>query len=299
LTGLVKLVYLCKLLRPGKQPADIGVDGCLAFAHWALGARGFTLEEIEIKRRNGIAHVALNRPSVRNAVTLAMWHELAEIFSRFAADRSVRAVVLTSEGKDFSVGADISEFDKIRNDKHQSAEYEVAVDACSSAIAELGKPVVAAISGYCLGGGCHLALACDFRFADRTATVGIPSARLSIVYGIRSVQRLSALAGIANAKRILFSGDRYPAELARSMGLIDEIHDDARIAAVQFAEHLAVNAPLSIAGAKLMLNGLSMGAGALDPTAAQQLIDAASDSEDFREGRRAFAEKRSPRFRGE
>jgi enoyl-CoA hydratase/carnithine racemase len=257
------------------------------------------LEEIVIKRRDAIAHVALSRPAVRNAVTLAMWRELAETFSRFAADRDLRAVVLTGEGKNFSVGADISEFDKIRNDKQQSAEYEVAVDACSMAIAGLGKPVVAAISGYCLGGGCHLALACDFRFADRTATVGIPSAKLSIVYGVRSVQRLSALIGIANAKRMLYSGERYAAEQARSMGLIDDIYDDARLAAEQFVEHLAANAPLSIAGAKFMLNGLSMGAGALDLTAAQRLIDAASDSEDFREGRRAFAEKRPPRFRGE
>jgi enoyl-CoA hydratase/carnithine racemase len=257
------------------------------------------LEEIDIKRRGGIAYVALNRPSVRNAVTPAMWCELAETFSRFAADRDLRAVVLTGEGEDFSVGADITEFDKMRNDKQQATQYEVAVDACSGAIAELGRPVVAAISGCCLGGGCHLALACDFRFADRTASVGIPAAKLSIVYGVRSVQRLSALVGIANAKRILYSGDRYPAEQAKSVGLIDEIHDDARLAAEQFLERLTINAPLSIAGAKFMLNSLSMGAGALDLTAAQRLIDAASDSEDFREGRRAFVEKRPPRFRGE
>ena len=257
------------------------------------------MERIEIKRRNGIAHVALNRPSARNAVTLAMWQQLADTFSQFTADRDLRAVVLTGEGKDFSVGADISEFDKIRNDRQQSAEYEVAVDTSSTAIAELGKPVIAAVSGYCLGGGCHLALACDFRFADRTATLGIPSAKLSIVYGVRSVQRLLALVGAPNAKRILYLGDRYSAEQARSMGLIDEIHEDARLAAEQFAERLAANAPLSIAGAKFMLNGLSMGAGALDLVAAQRLIDAASDSEDFKEGRRAFAEKRPPRFRGE
>jgi enoyl-CoA hydratase/carnithine racemase len=257
------------------------------------------LEEIRIERRDGIAHVILNRPSVKNAVTLAMWRKTAEIFSDFAGDGEVRGVLLRGAGKDFSVGADISEFEKIRDDRHQSAAYEVAVDACSGAIAALGKPVVAAISGYCLGGGCHLALACDFRFGDRTATIGIPSAKLSIVYGVHSVQRLLALTGVSNAKRVLYSADRYPAEQAISMGLIDELHQDAGLAAEKFLQQLAANAPLSIAGAKYMLNGLSMGAGALDLAAAQRLIDAASDSQDFKEGRRAFAEKRSPRFRGE
>src|SRR5215813_12441891 len=157
------------------------------------------LEAIRIERRDGIAHVTLNRPAVKNAVTLAMWRELSGIFARLAGEQHVRAVVLKGEGEDFSVGADISEFDTIRDDKRKSADYEVAVDACSGAIAALGKPVVAAISGYCLGGGCHLALACDFRFGDRTATIGIPSARLSIVYGIHSVQRLLALTGVSNA----------------------------------------------------------------------------------------------------
>ncbi|MCP4616759.1 MAG: 3-hydroxybutyryl-CoA dehydratase [Bradyrhizobium sp.] len=256
-------------------------------------------ETIKIERRGGIALVTLNRPSVRNAVTLAMWRELAGVFSGFNVDRDIRGVVLKGAGKDFSVGADISEFEKIREDRHQAAAYEVAVDTCSSAIAALGKPVVAAISGYCLGGGCHLALACDFRFGDRTATVGIPAARLSIVYGVNSVQRLLALAGVSNAKRILFSADRYGAEQAVSMGLIDELHDDVAAAADKFLQHLAANAPLSISGAKYMLNGLSMGSGALDSAVAQRLIDEASDSADFREGRRAFAEKRPPRFRGE
>jgi enoyl-CoA hydratase/carnithine racemase len=257
------------------------------------------LEEIRIERRDGIARVILNRPTVRNAVTLAMWLELADIFSRFAGEQAVCGVVLKGAGEDFSVGADISEFETIRDDRHQSAAYEVAVDSCSGAIARLGKPVVAAISGYCLGGGCHLALACDLRFGDRTATIGIPAAKLSIVYGVHSVQRLLALTGVSNAKRILYSADRYSAEQAVSMGLIDELHEDPSRAAETYLEHLAANAPLSIAGAKYMLNGLAMGPGALDLAAAQRLIDEASDSEDFREGRRAFAEKRPPRFRGE
>lgn len=256
------------------------------------------MPELLITRQDSVALVRLNRPEVRNAVTLGMWRELAAIFSKLANDDEVRAIVLSGSGADFSVGADVSEFDSIRDNRDQSTAYEVSVDACSAAIAGVPKPVIAAVSGYCLGGGCHLALACDFRFASPAAKIGIPSARLSIVYGVKSVQRLLALVGIANARRMLYSGERYDAPRARAMGLVDEICDDAIAAAVAFAESLAGNAPLSIAGAKFMLNGLSMGNGALDVAAAERLIDQASDSEDFREGRRAFAEKRAPRFRG-
>jgi enoyl-CoA hydratase/carnithine racemase len=256
------------------------------------------MPDILLTKRDRFAVVSLNRPEVRNAMTLKMWRDLSAIFSGLADDVDVRAVVLTSSGVDFCVGADVSEFDRIRENREQSAAYEVSVDACSAAIANLAKPVIAAISGYCLGGGCHLALACDFRLADDTAKLGIPSAKLSIVYGVKSVQRLLAIAGIANAKRMLYSGERYEAARARSMGLVDEICDDAAAAAVEYAQRLAGNAPLSIAGAKFMLNGLAMGDGGLDIAAAQRMIDAAADSEDFREGRLAFAEKRAPRFRG-
>jgi enoyl-CoA hydratase/carnithine racemase len=256
------------------------------------------MPDILVTRQDSVAIVSLNRPAVRNAVTLGMWRELAAIFSGLANDDQARAIVLSGSGADFSVGADISEFDTIRDNREQSAAYEISVDACSAAIADVAKPVIAAISGYCLGGGCHLALACDFRFASHGARIGIPSAKLSIVYGVKSVQRLLALAGLANAKRVLYSGERFDAARAQAMGLVDEICDDAIPAAVAFAKNLAGNAPLSIAGAKFMLNGLAMGNGALDVSAAERLIDQASDSEDFREGRRAFAEKRAPRFRG-
>jgi len=256
------------------------------------------MPDILVATKDGIAVVTLNRAETFNAVRLGMWRELADIFSNLAHDDSIRAIVLTGAGANFCVGADVTEFKAIRENREQSAAYEVSVDACSAAIANVPKPVISAISGYCLGGGCHLALACDFRFADTTATVGIPSARLSIVYGVKSVQRLLAIVGITNAKRMLYSGERYDAERSRSMGLLDQIGDDALGAAVAFAGKLAQNAPLSIAGAKFMLNGLSLGEGALDVTAAQRLIDQAADSDDFREGRQAFAERRAPEFRG-
>jgi enoyl-CoA hydratase/carnithine racemase len=256
------------------------------------------MPDILLTKRDSVAVVSLNRPEVRNAMTLTMWRELAGIFAGLAGDDEIRAVVLTSSGADFCVGADVSEFDSIRENRDQSAAYEISVDACSAAIADLAKPVIAALSGYCLGGGCHLALACDFRFADATAKVGIPSAKLSIVYGVKSVQRLLAIAGVASAKRMLYSGERYDAALARAMGLVDEICSDVAATAVEYAGKLAANAPLSIGGAKFMLTGLTTGDGGLDVAAAQRMIDIAADSEDFREGRLAFAEKRAPRFRG-
>src|SRR5262249_20795078 len=151
----------------------------------------------------------------------------------------------------------------------QSAAYEDAVDAASQAIANQPKPVIAAVSGFCLGGGCHLAMACDFRFAGHSAEFGIPSARLSIVYGLDSTQRLFALVGVSQAKRILYSGERFGATEAMRIGFADVEADDVLQAAKEFAAKLAENAPLSIAGAKLILNGLAMGNEALDPKEVQ------------------------------
>jgi enoyl-CoA hydratase/carnithine racemase len=260
--------------------------------------RDVLTSDIVVKGEAGLRIVCLNRPATRNAISLAMWRDLKAVFDTLGRDAEVRAVILTGASKDFSVGADVSEFDQIRDNKDKAAAYETAVDACSNAIADLRKPVIAAVSGYCLGGGCHLALAFDFRLADETAVFGIPAAKLSIVYSLRSVQRLLALVGLVSAKRILFSAERYDAARSNKMGLVDEIVADAVSGAVAFVRTMTSNAPLSIAGAKVMLNGLSMGAGALDVAMAQRLIDEASDSEDFKEGRRAFAEKRSPQFTG-
>jgi enoyl-CoA hydratase/carnithine racemase len=245
-----------------------------------------------------IATVTLNRPAERNAVSLAMWRELARLFDLLGRDPAVRGIVLTGAGGNFSVGADISEFGRVRASVAQSAEYERAVDAASAAIAATPKPVVAAIEGYCLGGGCHLSLACDFRFAAPDARLGIPAARLSIVYGVASTRRLLALVGLAAARRILYAAERLEAETALGLGLVDRVVDAPAAAAVGFLAGLADNAPLSIAGAKFILNGLAIDERPLDSAAAQAVIDRASESDDYREGRTAFAEKRRPAFTG-
>lgn len=256
------------------------------------------MADIDVTIDDATAVVTLNRPAQRNAMKLAMWKEVAHLFGEFGRNDAVRVIVFTGAGGHFSVGADISEFGTVRADIAQSAAYEVAVDACSDAIANAPKPTIAVIDGYCLGGGCHLAMACDFRFAGPAASFGIPAARLSIVYGLRSTQRLFALVGLTPAKRILFSGERFDAAEALRIGFSDVRADDPMQAAKNFAVTLADNAPLSISGAKFMLNGMAMGLGALDPDEVQSAIDRTSVSADYSEGRRAFAEKRRPMFTG-
>jgi len=253
--------------------------------------------EIKVSVEQGLAVVRLSRPCVRNAITLAMWEATATLFERFGDDPAVRAIVLTGESPDFSVGADIGEFSRIRATAEQSGAYEDAVDAATEAIARCLKPVIAVISGYCLGGACRLSMASDFRLAHTSAKFGIPAARLSIVYGVRSTDRLRNLVGLSHAKRILFTADQFDADAALRMGFVDSVSEDPMAEARIMAERFARNTPLSISGAKLILNRLSQGNSEIDPMA-KLAIDGAARSDDFRQGTAAFAEKRAPNFRG-
>jgi enoyl-CoA hydratase/carnithine racemase len=256
-----------------------------------------TTSEIDIRVERGMAVMRFSRPRVRNAISLAMWEATATFFERFSSDESVRAVVLTGESPDFSVGADISEFASLRATVEQASAYEDAVDAATEAIARCPKPVIAAISGYCLGGACHLSMACDFRLAHTSAKFGIPAARLSIVYGVSSTDRLRNLVGLSHAKRILFGAEQFDAQAALRIGFVDGVFDDPIAEAREMAGNFARNAPLSISGAKLILNGLARGNAGIERTA-RLAIDGAARSDDFREGTLAFAEKRAPRFLG-
>ncbi|MGH6773813.1 enoyl-CoA hydratase-related protein [Brucella tritici] len=254
------------------------------------------MTEIQVENTDGVAIVTLNRPKQRNAVTYAMWCELAERFRQFDSDPDVRAILLTGAGGDFSAGADISEFDAVRGGPEESTRYEVAVDAAGDAIYDVSKPTIAVLRGYCLGGAAHLAMSCDFRIAEESAVFGIPAARLSIVYGVSATRKLFSLVGVTEAKRILYSANRFYASQALGNGFIDALVDDATAAALERANAMVANAPLTIQGAKFILNGCARGD--LDRTEAERLIDHASSSADYAEGRKAFAEKRSPRFMG-
>jgi enoyl-CoA hydratase/carnithine racemase len=246
-----------------------------------------------------IAVVTLNRPEKRNVMSLAMWEGLGEIYRSFARRDDVRVVILTGAGGHFCGGADISEFAKVRDSVADAGHYSEAVRAAMQAIIDLPQPTIAAVHGYGVGGGCGLALACDLRVGDASTQMGIPAARLSIVYGILDCSLLLRAVGLANAKLVLYSGRYFPLDDCHTMGLIGVVSDQCALAGARtLAQELATRAPLSQRGAKVLLEALDRGDVERRAAEIVAVQEAAVNSEDYREARKAFLEKRTPIFRG-
>lgn len=247
-----------------------------------------------------VAVVTLNRPTRRNAMSLAMWRELGRIFRDLGEQREVRSIILTGAGGGFCAGADISEFEAVRKTVEDGHAYEAANDECLNAIAACPKATIAAVSGPCYGGGSGIALSCDFRVADDTAYFAIPAARLSNVYGIVETRVLVEAAGVAVAKEVLFSGRRYDVDEAHRVGLATHRADgDAMSGAKALAASMANSAPLTIKGAKVVIEAIARAETDKQRDRILAIGDEAMASADYREGVAAFAEKRDPVFRGE
>jgi len=259
-----------------------------------------TAQEIGVSAEaSGIATVTLNRPGKRNAVSLAMWHRLADIFAELGDRKEVRVVILAGTGAHFCAGADISEFSTVRFDSQSGRSYEAANEAASMALRDCPKPTIAAVSGYGVGGGCALALACDLRVGDATTRMGIPAARLGVVYGELDCALLLRQIGLANAKRVLYTGRIFDVNECASMGLLDIVAPDtALMGARALAAAMADNAPLSLAGSKVVLEALATGAAEERHAEIAAIIEGAMNSADYREGASAFLEKRKAAFRG-
>ena len=243
---------------------------------------------------SGVALVTFNNPEKRNAMTLAMWDGLVAALDAVAADRAVRAVVLTGAGaKAFVSGADISQFDRERADAAAQLEYDRRTSAARARLGACPLPVIARIRGFCLGGGLALALQADLRIAAEDSEFGIPAARLGLAYGKELVRQLVAVVGPAHARMLLYTGNRIGAREAERIGLVNQVVADADLSdtVLDLARTIADNAPLSVRAAKLAVAGD-------DPVAIDAAITACFDSADYREGRQAFAGKRAPRFRG-
>jgi enoyl-CoA hydratase/carnithine racemase len=246
-----------------------------------------------------VATITLNRPAKRNAVSLAMWKQLGSIIADLGARDDVRVVILTGAGGHFSAGADISEFSSVRSDAASGRVYEAINEATTIALRDCPKTTIAAVSGYGMGGGCALALACDLRIGDATTRMGIPAARLGVVYGELDTALLYRQVGLANAKRVLYTGQAFSAQECAAMGLLDLVAQGTALdGAMALAEQVAANAPISLAGAKLVLESLANGLTATRHAEIEAIIDRSMNSSDVREGARAFLEKRKPMFTG-
>jgi enoyl-CoA hydratase/carnithine racemase len=247
----------------------------------------------------GIVTVTLNKPEKRNAVSYAMWQGLGEIYTALGKRTDVRAVILTGAGGNFCAGADISEFAKVRNSEASAQIYNKAGEIATHAIINLPQPTIAAVQGYGVGGGCGLALACDVRVGDSTTQMGIPAARLSIVYSTLDCDLLLRAVGLANAKLVLYSGRYFKLAECQSMGLVDIFSADGALAGAKaLAAELATRAPLSQRGAKVVLEALARGEAEQRAAEIAAVQSAAVNSQDYREAAKAFLEKRTPVFTG-
>lgn len=247
----------------------------------------------------GVATVTIDRPGKRNALTLAMWRHLADVFSDLGGAGGVRAVILTGAGGHFCAGADIAEFASVRATPEQGHVYEAAVDAALSAMRDCARPTIAAVGGFGLGGGCGIALACDVRVGDATTRMGIPAARLGNVYGVVECELLLRQVGLANAKLVLYSGRQYDVAECLAMRLLDmQGATSALEGARALAGELADNAPISLEGAKVVLELLERGEAVARRGEIDAVIRKALGSEDYREAAKAFVAKRKPVFHG-
>lgn len=244
--------------------------------------------------------VTLNRPTKLNACDRESWEALGRLFRAFAQERTIRIVILTGAGGNFSAGDDIKAYAATRADESAGAAYRAAVHEAHRAIEEAPFPVIAAIDGVCVGGGCSIALCCDFRIGTARARIGIPAVKLGIVYSLEHCQRLAATVGLSNARRMLYRGDIVSGTIARDMGFLDELAEgDVLLASQAFGAPMAENAPLSIAASKTTLSAIAMGQALSKQTEIADAFRKADRSRDAAEGARAFAEKRRPCFSGE
>jgi enoyl-CoA hydratase len=249
----------------------------------------------------GVGLVTFNQPEKRNAMSVAMWQGLGEILDGFAADDSVRVVILTGAGhKAFVSGADISQFEQARNNADAQREYDRLTSAGRDKLANFVKPTIARIRGFCLGGGLGIAMMTDLRIAAHDSAFGIPAARLGIAYGPDMTRRLVDLVGPAHARMLLYTGARIDAEEAQRIGLVNRTVPDDELSDVvlELASSLADNAPLSLRAAKVMVEQVTRDESKRDRLAMDAVIQTCFDSADYREGRTAFMEKRRPVFRG-
>lgn len=255
-----------------------------------------------LARRDGaIGHLVFNQPEKHNAVSLAMWERATEILDDFERDPAIRVVVLSGAGgKAFVSGADISEFESQRGTAEAQQYYNSRTAEVYGRIETFPKPTVAMIDGYCIGGGLNLACVCDIRICSDKSQFGMPAARLALGYPFTAIKRLANIVGIANARHLMFTAGRIDAAHALRVGLVQETVPSETLeeTVTAYARTIAGNAPMTIAAMKFISTQVLADPADRDLARCDAMVAACFGSEDFKEGRRAFMEKRKPEFQG-
>lgn len=255
-------------------------------------------DDLILDRAGAVATLTLNRPQSHNAINLGMYEAIPGLIRSVAEDPGVKVLVLRGAGrKAFASGADISEFREVRGDAVSARAYNEQVAAAELAIEGLGKPTIAMIHGYCIGGGLGLALACDLRFADDEVRMAITPSKLGLVYSLESTKRVVDLVGPSRAKWILMSGQQLRGDRVRELGLVDELATPEGLEAMtyEFAELVCTRAQFSVRSAKTIVARVLAGQ-VTDDEFTTELRNSSFDTEDYAEGVRAFLGKRKPDF---
>src|SRR5882757_823061 len=250
---------------------------------------------------DGVGVITFNNPAKRNAMSLDMWQGFGHALTEFRDDPEVRVVIMVGAGdRAFVSGADISQFEKTRHNAAASEEYSKRSEAQRALLASYPKPTIACIRGFCLGGGMQVAMLTDIRIASDNSQFGIPAAKLGIAYGYDGLKHLVSLVGPSWARLIMYTGMRIEAAEALRIGLVDRVLPGAELwdTTMEIARTISGNAPLAIQAAKITIAQVLKDPDQRDMDAIKAIGMACMDSEDFREGRTAFMEKRKPQFKG-
>ncbi len=258
-------------------------------------------ERVKAWLEGSALHIRFNNPAKHNALSVDMWEAVPVLLARAEADDDVRLVVFSGEGtKSFVSGADISQFEDQRAAKEAVKRYEQMAEAALMGIHDFGKPTIAAIRGYCIGGGVNVAISCDIRLASSDSVYAIPATRLGLGYRMSALKNLVDLVGPGFAKDIFFTGRRLQPDEAQRIGLVNRVVPDAEFDALvaEYATMISTGAPLTMKAGKRIIREVLKPDADLDMDLCRRLILDCFESEDYAEGRKAFMEKRKPVFRG-